>query len=94
MGTITIAALVLALSSILGVAVAALKGTLGMVGEAFREIVRRSGEPWTWGAFAEPALSIPVVFVTAAFGLAHPESPWARWFYGRSRIARARQRSR
>jgi hypothetical protein len=82
----------LVLAVVLGGIVAWLKGTLSMVGATFRELGRHAGEPWTWAAFFEPALTVPVVFVSAALGLAHPDSPWARWFYRDRRTSDAPDR--
>lgn len=72
--------------------VAWLKGNLGIIGAMFAEFGRHAGEPWTWVAFIEPLWTIPVVFATAALGLAQPDSRWARLFYGETRLKRAHQR--
>jgi hypothetical protein len=72
--------------------VAWLKGNLAQVGATFRELGRHAGEPWTWAAFFEPAGTIPVVFVLGAFGLAQPDSRWARRFYRGAKLERARRR--
>lgn len=72
--------------------VAWLKGNLSLVGRTFRELGRHAGEPWTWAAFLEPGYTIPVVFLSAALGLARPDSRWARWFYGERRMAEALRR--
>lgn len=72
--------------------VAGLKGNLGQVGVTFRELGRHAGEPWAWAAFFEPAGTVPVVFAVAAFGLAQPDSLWARLFYRDAKLKRARER--
>lgn len=72
--------------------VAWLKGTLFLVGEAFRLVVRHGGEPWTVAAVIEPALSVPVIYITAAWTLARPESRWARWFYGGEKLSASVER--
>jgi hypothetical protein len=55
-------------------------------------MAERAGEPWTIAAAIEPFLAIPVVYVVAAVGLAHPDSAWAHRFYGPERTAGARVR--
>jgi hypothetical protein len=82
----------LALSLVVAAVTAWLKGTLHLVGDVFRNAGHQAGETWTLGIIVEPALSVPAVFVIAAIGLAHPDSRWARWFYGEHRLARAQQR--
>ncbi len=72
--------------------VAWLKGNLAQVGAVFRGLGRHAGEPWTWAAFFEPAGTVPVVFAVAAFGLAQPDSRWARRFYRGAKLRRARER--
>lgn len=74
------------------VLVAWLKGAFGLAGAIARKFSHELGEPWTLGALAEPFGAVIVVFFVAAFGLARPESRWARWFYGHNRMARARER--
>jgi len=70
--------------------IAWLKGAFGLVRAVARGFAREGGTSWTLGAFAEPFGAVVVVFFVAAIGLAHPESLWARWFYGPSRMAKAR----
>jgi hypothetical protein len=74
------------------VSIAWLKGAFGVAGAIARKFAHEAGESWTLGAFAEPFGAVVVVFFVAAFGLAHPESRWARWFYGHKRMVRARER--
>jgi hypothetical protein len=74
------------------VSIAWLKGAFGLAGAMARRFAHEGGEPWTLGAAAEPFGAVVVVFFVAAFGLAHPKSLWARWFYGDRRMARATER--
>jgi hypothetical protein len=70
--------------------IAWLKGAFSLVRNVGRRFSREAGTPWTLGAFAEPFGAIVVVFFVAAVGIAHPDSLWARWFYGPKRMAKAR----
>ena len=72
--------------------IAWLKGAFSLVRAVSRRLSGEAGEPWTLGAFAEPFGAFVAVFVVASFGLAHPDSLWARWFYGPTRMAKAKQR--
>lgn len=86
---IGVAVLILAL-------VAWLKGAFGLALRIIREMTRKGahegGETWTLAVAAEPFVAPIAVFLAVAFGLAHPESRWARRFYGERRMAEARER--
>ena len=69
-----------------------LKGTLYLVAHTFRQLASRRGEPRTWMALFAADYSLPLVFVSAALGLAHPDSWWASRFYSSSKPARAAAR--
>ncbi len=84
--------LAVAVLLVASVIVALLKGTLYVVGDTFRAMAQRAGEPWTIEAAIESFLAIPVVYVVAAVGPAHSDSAWAPRFYGLERTARARAR--
>ena len=72
--------------------IAWLKGAFGLVGAVSRKFSHEVGQPWTRGAFAEPLGAFVTVVFFAALGPAHPESWWARSFYGSARMAKARER--
>jgi hypothetical protein len=72
--------------------IAWLKGAFGLAAAMARKFAHEFGESWTLASSGEPFVAIVVVFATAAFGLAHPLSRWARWFYGDDRLAEARER--
>lgn len=81
--------MVLALPIGAGALLGWLKGTLYLVAYTFRELASRRGEPRTWMALFGPEYSIPLVFVSSALGLAHPDSWWAGRFYSPVKLARA-----
>jgi hypothetical protein len=92
MNTATVILVVLGAALLVLVLVAWLKGAFALARRAARAFLHDFGESWTLGAAAEPFLAAAAVFLVAAFGLADPDSRWARWFYGERRMARARAR--
>jgi hypothetical protein len=69
--------------------VAWLKGNLGLVRSGFAELGRRRGDIRTWVALFVPGESALVMFFSAAWQLARPDSAWARWFYSGAKMDRA-----
>lgn len=72
--------------------IAWLKGAFGLVALTYRKFAHEGGDQRTLTVLSEPFLALFVVFVVGAFGIAHPASAWARWFYGDKRMLRARKR--
>ena len=70
--------------------VAWLKGTLGLVPWTVRELRTRRGDVRAWMALFVPGESVVVMFFSAAWQLARPDSRWARWFYSARKMDRAR----
>ena len=74
------------------IVIAWLKGAFSLFRAVARKFAREVGTSWTSGALAEPFGAVLTAFFAAALGLAHPDSAWARWFYGPARMAKARER--
>lgn len=74
------------------VTIAGLRGAFGLAAALSRKFAHEGGESWTVAAVAEPLIAIVVALVVPMFGLAHPESWWARTFYSEDQMTKAGER--